>query len=559
VDVFAGRQISLKQGLLVVVLLALLPITFASIVQSLANWNAMQQPALYALEANANAIAERERDVFVVSNRLLRAAAANPEIRNITSRCNAALSAGFRGYQPLINFVRTDAAGRPRCSILPFDRRIDFTGEAWWERTKGAREITVNQPTIGTVSKVPVIIVAMPLYNADGSFDGTISSGIEIAKLVESVENAPEASRGSIVVVFRNGDTVARSGNGLPFQILTPIAAGSGIAKTGDGDWMYSVVPVSGQTLFAVYAQPRTQMLSAAQAQFRASIIIPLIAIILTLAAIWFGTNRLVVRWLTALRRWSNDFKKGDHSDNRPAFARAPIELKELSDDLHDMALKIDGRTTELTEALAAKTELAREVHHRIKNNLQIVTSLLMMQAARTTDAGALRALRQTRARIVALALIHRLSYEQQGTNERSEIAAGQLIDELSRQLRQIHREYQGIELKWHSDVLALSMDEALPFALFIVEATTNAYRHAFVGKSEGTIVVNLKVSGHMARLSIDDNGSGCGTGSSGKSELGIELMGGFASQLHGHFTLENGVEGGCSVILEFKVPDKAE
>jgi two-component sensor histidine kinase len=550
--VSARRQISLKQGLLIVVLAALLPVSVASIIQSIASWNAMQRTALYALRANANAIAERERDVFVVANRLLRAAAANPDVRNITGRCTTTLAAGFRGYDPLINFLRTDASARPRCSILPFDPHIDFTGQAWWEKTKRSRQITVSQPTIATIAKVPVIIMAMPLFDARGGFVGTISTGILISQLAESVESAPEADHGSIVIVANNGETVARSGAGLSFDIPMPLVASNGVARAPDGDWMYSIVPLSDQTLYVVYAQPRKKILSAAQSQLRASIIIPLIALILTLAAIWIGTNRLVIRWLAALRRWSNDFKRGSHVDDRTAFANAPLEFKELSDDLHDMALTIEGRTSELTEALAAKTELAREVHHRVKNNLQIVTSLLTMQAGRMTDPSAKTALNQTRARIVALALIHRLSYEQQGEHERSAIAADKLIDELCRQIRQSYRDRNEVELEWQSDAFAMSIDEALPFALFIVEATTNAYRHAFPSGRQGEIKVRFALDGEKASLSVNDNGQGYPDEPARVAELGVELMQGFAMQLNGSLDIRSEPATGTSLSLDF-------
>jgi hypothetical protein len=117
---FWGRSISLKQGLLMVVLAALLPITVTSVLQSIANWRAMQDAAMETLEANAKAVAERERDAFLVSNRLLMVGSANPDIKNMTDRCDTVLRTGFRGHDPVINFVRTDASGRARCSILPF-------------------------------------------------------------------------------------------------------------------------------------------------------------------------------------------------------------------------------------------------------------------------------------------------------------------------------------------------------------------------------------------------------------------------------------------------------
>ena len=81
-----------EQGLLMVVLAALLPITVTSVLQSISNWRSMQDAAMATLGANAKAVAERERDAFLVSNRLLMVGSANPDIRNMTDRCDVVLA-----------------------------------------------------------------------------------------------------------------------------------------------------------------------------------------------------------------------------------------------------------------------------------------------------------------------------------------------------------------------------------------------------------------------------------------------------------------------------------
>jgi two-component sensor histidine kinase len=553
---FRGRSISLKQGLLLVVLAALLPISITSILQSTANWNSMQRSAVAGLQANAKAIAERERDAFLVSSRLLMVAAANPDVQDMTARCSDVLRTGFRGFDPVVNFVRTDAAGRARCSILQFRRGTSFVGEPWWEKAKRSNSITVSQPTIGTVSGIPVIIMALPLKDAQGEFAGTLSAGIDISKLARSVAAAPESRTGSIAVISGNGEIVANSGREIPFDLPANLGkASAGTANSASGEkWMYEAVPVSGDDLFVVYAEPRSKIMSVASAQFRASIILPLIAIILTLCAIWFGTNRLVIRWLAALRKLSDEMTKGNFTDTRQAFAAAPLELRELSDDLHDMAHVIDSRTTELTDALNAKTELTREVHHRVKNNLQIVTSLLTMQAARMTDEGAQTALKQSRARIVALALIHRLTYEQDSPGTEPEVTVKTLINELSKQLRYAHRDHRNINLSCRADEYAMSVDLAVPFALFIVEAVTNSYRHAFPGGAAGKIDVSFVIDGCNARLEVQDNGAGYEVETPTGRQMGTELMEGFASQLNGSATFRSGRSVGSSVTLRFPV-----
>lgn len=542
--------------MLLVVLAALVPISVTSILQSMTSWSNMQQAAMVGLHANAKAIAERERDAFLVTSRLLLVGAANPDIRDITPRCGDVLKTGYTGYDPIINFVRADPTGLARCSVIPFREGHSFVGEPWWERTKVGKSITVSQPMTGTVSGVPVIIMAVPVTDAAGNFAGTLSAGIEISKLAKSVAEAPEGKTGSIAIISKNDELVASSGQAIPFDLPSDLRNGmTGTAKTPSGEkWLYNVVSISGDELHVVYAEPRSKIMAAALEQFRASIILPLVAIILTLAAIWFGTNRLVIRWLAALRKLSDEMTKGNFRGNRQAFADAPLELRELSDDLHDMAEVIDVRTTELTDALDAKTELTREVHHRVKNNLQIVTSLLTMQAARMTDEGAQIALKQSRARIVALALIHRLTYEQDNSTSEPEVTVQTLMDELCKQLRYAHRERRNIQLSCSADDYALPVDLAVPLALFIVEAVTNSFRHAFPDDAGGKIEMAFALDGDGAMLSVVDNGRGYDVDASVGRDLGTELMQGFASQLNGVVTFASDSNSGSTTTLRMPV-----
>jgi two-component sensor histidine kinase len=551
---FRERSISLKQGLLLIVLAALLPISVTSVIQSMVNWNGMQQTAMSALQANAKAVAERERDAFLIANRLLTVASANPDVRAMVPNCSQVLRTGFSGYEAIVNFIRTDADGIVRCSALPYKAGASLSGETWWQNTKSAGALTVSQPTMGSISGIPIIVVALPLKGGNGSFAGTFSAGLNISQLSKSVIAAPEAKTGAIAVISSNGTLVASSRPALPFVLPTKFEKnGTGMLRGTDGDkWEYRMVPLSGDALFVLYAEPRSKIMSAALAQLKASIILPLIALALTLFAIWFGTNYFVIRWLSALRKLSDDITKGNFSGNRQAFVKAPRELRELSDDLNDMAKVIDTRTTDLTDALEAKTELTREIHHRVKNNLQIVTSLLTMQASRMTDDVAQTALKQARARIVALALIHRLTYEQESEQGNATVTVESLMDELCKQLRYANRSSKHIQLSSVADHFAVDVDLAVPLALFIVEAVTNSYRHAFPDHAAGTIDLKFENHGSEVTLIVRDNGQGYDVDSHSKGDMGTELMCGFANQLNGSVSFSSERAAGSITTLRF-------
>ena len=358
-----------------------------------------------------------------------------------------------------------------------------------------------------------------------------------------------------MAIITSGGQLVAHAGPAITFSPAIPAVPDrvlTGLATDGS-EWMYVLTKLYSSDLFILYAEPRSTLMAAAVAQVRASILLPLISILLASLAIWLGTNRLVVRWLRDLGEVANKFAKGDFSGDRAKFANAPQEIADLSADLHSMAEVIDRRNSDLTEALRAKTILTREVHHRVKNNLQIITSLLTLQAARVSNGVAKDVLGQTRSRISALALIHRLLYEHDDSSERGEVAINVLIGELCSQLRASHRSIRGVEFSCQASDQPVPIDHAVPLSLFVVEAVTNAYRHAFDQSSTGVIRLQFERQEDEAVLSISDNGRGYAA-TEEPGQMGTELMRGFASQVDGHLSIDSRLGGGTCVMLKFPI-----
>src|ERR1019366_4907569 len=138
-------------------------------------------------------------------------------------------------------------------------------------------------------------------------------------------------------------------------------------------------------------------------------------------------------------RRLATQFAGGDFTVEPARFEGAPLEFGLLSTDLYAMASAIAARDRELQAALKAKTALTHDIHHRVKNNLQIVSSLLNLQASKISDPAARDALGQTRARIGALAQIHRLLYEESHDSDHGAVNIANLLTALCSQLRAFH------------------------------------------------------------------------------------------------------------------------
>jgi two-component sensor histidine kinase len=219
------------------------------------------------------------------------------------------------------------------------------------------------------------------------------------------------------------------------------------------------------------------------------------------------------------------------------------------------MADAIVGRDASLRDSLAQKDALMREIHHRVKNNLQVISSLLNMQQRALSDPAARAAMSDTRQRITALALIYRALY--QGPDLKR-VDLRPFLEELTAQLvagDMLHGPPVRTELM--VDALVIDPDRLAPLALFAVEAITNAQKHAFAERG-GSLTVSFVVRGEEATLEISDDGQ-APDDALVASGVGRTLMTAFARQLRGRAELVRNAQGGITSRLIFPTPAAEE
>lgn len=204
-----------------------------------------------------------------------------------------------------------------------------------------------------------------------------------------------------------------------------------------------------------------------------------------------------------------------------------------------------------LHASLQEKEALLKEVHHRVKNNLQIISSLLTLQADQVTGPGALEVLRESRNRVRSMAQIHETLYRSEDLS-RADFAA--YIESLGSQLFRSYAVDPG-RVRWHAEVapVSLDLDRAIPCGLILNELISNALKHAFPEGRSGEIVVRLYASSEgMYTLVVSDNGVGLpderGPGLTGS--LGLQLVATLARQLRGRLDVER--QGGTTFRLTF-------
>jgi two-component sensor histidine kinase len=237
-------------------------------------------------------------------------------------------------------------------------------------------------------------------------------------------------------------------------------------------------------------------------------------------------------------------------------YVQGTTDCTDGPDELAGLCSDLDRLAEILAERDKIRAALALEVHHRVKNNLQIVASLLSLQAGRTESPAVQEALVQTRERIDALALVQRAIYEQADDGGQPSLDVANLIHELCGQFRRTHANRPEIVFSCESVSMLVPLDSALPLALFAVEAVTNAYAYAFPQRRKGSIRLRFTVSkAGLARMAVMDDGIGF-VSADNERTTGRLLMGGFARQLLGRFAIASKAEGGTTARLEYRIAD---
>jgi two-component sensor histidine kinase/Tfp pilus assembly protein PilF len=178
---------------------------------------------------------------------------------------------------------------------------------------------------------------------------------------------------------------------------------------------------------------------------------------------------------------------------------------------------------------------LLGEIHHRVKNNLQVISSLLSLQERNTTDPKTKTAILEGKERVASMGLIHKMLYQK---NNFSGINMNEYIDNLILGLLSSYgKNKEDFDLKYDIENINLDVDSAIPLGLIINELVVNSFKHAFDLTSKPKLNINLKEIDKHLVLSIQDNGKGSKKNVQTSNSFGMKLITSLARQLSG--TLE--------------------
>jgi len=420
---------------------------------------------------------------------------------------------------------------------------MDVAASPVFDSMRSEPRITARPDHHGPKGGGSLIMIGVPVFDEAERFIGAITIAIPHAAL-EDRPTAQDTPRPLALAVFNaegevmsanREDLIARwRPDGHSLADLAAIAPAR-VDAAEPGGPIFSVVPVVNGTVFAVAvwspdsAPEAPKLLSLPLAAF------PVLMWLVSLSVAFWAMHRLVVRPIRRLRHRIRVFSSARRTLDDPGPHEMPAELREVSDAFQAMTAQILEDEATAEKALVEKNVLLKELNHRVKNNLQLITSILSLQIRRCRSDETKGILRRLQSRVLGLAAIHQNLYE---ASALSRVRADELLRQIvSQMLSGASTGESRIAVTREMDALTLYPDQAIPLALLANEAVTNARKYLGAAPGETPWIdiklnaaptgeVTLTVRNSLGEVPVETDPFPPGQG------LGTELIDAFALQL---------------------------
>ena len=475
----------------------------------------------------------------------------------------------FAGYIPLSGLMVCSSDG---------DTVIDFSDYPALATAVERGSVYVEVNADGAVSGVPVVIVSVPIRQ-NGALQGFVALSLPQSALQSADDLSVEGA--ALIAIGTTGIAFALSDGQDDVNALLPAGVGTnelfdrvgttfvGPDQSGQSR-VFSVTGAVEDSYVVLGSWPQADVLQSAV--WSKAAVSGLFAVLMwgaSMLVAYLGLNRLVLRHLRALRSAMRKFALGERSTNRLELEDAPDEFKEAERAFNRMTLLItEAEARQLTD-LHDKEVLLREVHHRVKNNLQMIASIMNLQLRSARTAEAREMLGGLQRRVRALAMLHRTLLTE---FETSQVDARDLLSTVVSESSALVPS-DALEIRTELASVMIYPDQAVPLSMWASESVTNAVKYAgYSGSDTPFIAVTLTHDGAGALVLKVENSTGPqrlvppvgdveGTG------LGSKLMNAFCRQLEaeadaretdGTFvhTLRFGVQGFASETENDKTSD---
>lgn len=536
--------------------LALLPLGLISIHQTRAVVTEAIEQSRAALLGETAAAAAAERELI---QRLLGAAQGigMAVVGQPLERCQDLLIDFVDQHAEVIFAGFVQGNGIMECASR--GETLDFSKSERFQNAMANRGPLVNMSPSGAVTGRSVVLVSAPVIRY-GELAGylTVSVPHEIVDALIGLED--DTSDLELAAINTEGLVISATGGidsdpgflpqAVPLEDLNQRLdqAFEGLGRDGIPR-VYAVSRMIDDRVVLLGARSDSDAVEARR-RVTLALLFPLFMWCAGIGVAYFGLQRLVVRHIRSLRSAMRRFALGDRAKASLTLPNAPEELDEAKRAFNRMALLISEAEAEQERNLQDKTVLLREVHHRVKNNLQLIASIMNMQARNARSPEAIQILEGLQRRVRGLAMLHRTLYT---SPDMTTIDAADLVRTVVADVVQMAQNPdQKIETRLEN--VLLYPDQALPLSMLMAEALTNALKYAgspddtpahiaialwvegdTEGAEEGDVVIEVTNSkGENALFDRDAQPAESMRG------LGSKLIMAFVRQLEGTHTIED-------------------
>ncbi|MEM9577907.1 MAG: sensor histidine kinase [Pseudomonadota bacterium] len=537
-DIFRG----LAFRILLFLTLALLPFGLISVFQTREIVRQADSNSELSLLALTDQAASAERSIFQEG---FGAAEALSALAQLYARdpgaCSSFLAAyrravglySFIGYLPPDGIMECSSAGR----TIDFS---EFPGFA--EEVRKARRQVIWNPE-GIISSQPVIVLSQPFFTRAG-FAGFMTMSVPLQVISAEMNDVLDGMPAELVTFNADGRVIraSRPHNetfaDMPTELDLKKLVGSkphvfeDVNRAGDPR-LYAVVPIVPDVAYAMSIWRPDEMQSSLQQSIGLSMFLPVIMWLASLIVAFWSLNRLAVRHIRKLGRQMRLFAYNRRVPRTSLGSGVPRELVEIQKAFVRMADSIVRDEAALEDSLRDKNILLKEVHHRVKNNLQLISSIMNMQIRRAQTEDARQVLKRLQDRILSLATVHKNLYQ---TEDLDRVDAGTLLEEIVGQLLAVGMSRSdGVNITQSYDAIRMDADDAAPLTLLVSEAVTNALKYLGPPDKGGPPKLEISLTSlpdAKACFRIMNSTSGA-QGSEGTG-LGTQLISAFTRQLNG-------------------------
>jgi two-component system, sensor histidine kinase len=562
---------SVRGALIFIVLLSMIPVLFIIVWTGIEHGTHLEyqvtSEAIRQTEALAEIqlrITESTRQLMVSVATMISSGMASPD------RLNVLLASLLERNPELLNITITNAAGIVTHSAK-LESGVDLSDRRHIRNVIRAQRFSSGEYILGKVDDIPSFPFSLPLTGEDGILTAIVTCTYMLSSYQPVFEQLKLPEETVLGIIDHNGTRLffhpPKDSNPIGQKIKSDVwqeivsgpEAGTTLQIGSDGiRRFYSYrklrhAPAEEPYMYIVLAIPEAVATRPSTIVLFRNLGLMALLLVINLVMANFLSEVLVGQRVHALTEAASRIQKGilgshvDIPDDGSELSLVGKAMDRMAETLEQQAEERRIAAGQLRKSLNEKETLLKEIHHRVKNNLQLILSLIRLQAE---DPGtALEFSQRLEGRVRAMSLIHELLYESDN------LAALDMADYIPRLAGlQFHasERTKAPRMDLLIDSVWLGMDQAIPLALILNELVSNAFKHA--GDENGRISIKLSSAAKTVRLTVSDDGNGLSEGFDpmAGTSLGMKLAEALALQIGGNLSWTN--RNGAEFTVQFDI-----